>query len=186
MYLRTQSLQCSSLVEILKRNQQGIKSSLSFCFHQTLSLCAVGTPPHPGTAPKEILKEHCLLPAIHTRTLFSTQTDHVSLCLSETYRTLSSSTQWSEGIHLSFRFVCLFIKINILKVQLDQVIESIGGVSCKEGKVAKFEGANLRGFQEKGTRSADKGCHLKGIFSLPDVFLDVLGFTCVVVKNCVL
>lgn len=50
IYLRTQSLQFSSLVGILKRNQQGIKSSLSFCFHQTLSLSAVAIPPHPGTA----------------------------------------------------------------------------------------------------------------------------------------
>ena len=47
----------------------------------------------------------------------------------------------------------------------------LGGVSCcKEGKVAKFQGETLREAEERDTRNADKGCDLKDIFLLPDLF----------------
>lgn len=69
------STKFSSLVGILKRNQQGIKSSLPFCCHtlvalrsgdpsQAMELTSILCKQH--QAPKLILREHCLLPVRQT------------------------------------------------------------------------------------------------------------------------
>lgn len=93
-------------------------------------------------APNEILKEHRLLPVRHTWALFNTQTDRISLWCS---KPRAPCHRVPNGVGECTFFIGLFVKVNIPKVQLDQVIKPIlSWVSRKGDKVAKFEGENLR------------------------------------------
>lgn len=93
MYIRTQSLQSSPLWWTFWEGGRGVKSSLFFCFCQTPSPWAAGTPHKPeGWAASNVNGTRSLMRSqkstayfqLYTWTLFSTQTKFLCCFLSKT------------------------------------------------------------------------------------------------------